>query len=128
MGLDIDPAAMQKFATETQSRAGELRRAAPNLMIGGSALGSFSEATALVGALNSQLGEVHDRVQAVAQVLVTLSSAASTAASMASQTDAQVHQSMKQISSLLSGAEATLAGQNATLTTSLPTGGRVRAI
>jgi len=108
MGLNIDPVAMDGFAKHARVHAAALRNAQGNLTVPDDALGTFEEATTLVGLLNKQLRDVNDRMATASKALTDLVAAAETAAGMAGKSDAGVAADMKTVTASVEAAERRL--------------------
>jgi cob(I)alamin adenosyltransferase len=97
MSIHIDPKALNTFAAQAQDHARQLHHVQLDLAVPADALGTFEEATELVGAINIHTGEVNQRLQATSDALFGLARAAAQAATLSHASDADIAKQMKTI-------------------------------
>jgi DNA-directed RNA polymerase specialized sigma24 family protein len=97
MSIHIDPKALNAFADQAGSHSRELHNVHLNLDLPPNSLGTFEEATDLVGAINAHTGEVNQRLQATSEALLGLARAAAQAAKLSDASDADIAKQMKTI-------------------------------
>jgi DNA-directed RNA polymerase specialized sigma24 family protein len=108
MSIHIDPKALNAFADQAGTHARELHNVHLNLDLPADTLGTFDEATELVGAINAHTGEVNQRLQATSDALLGLARAAAQAATLSHASDADIAKKMKTINGQIDDARRKL--------------------
>ena len=108
MSIRIDPHALNAFASQAASHSYDLKQVQIKIDLQPQILGSFEEATELVGAINSHTSQVNQRLQATSEALLGLAQAAAEAAKLSGSSDAEIATRMKQINNQVDAARRKL--------------------
>lgn len=108
MSIRIDPHALNTFAAQAASHSIDLKRVQLKIDLPAQILGSFEEATELVGAINSHTSQVNQRLQATSEALLGLAQAAAQAAKLSGASDAEIATQMKKINNQVDAARRKL--------------------
>jgi Protein of unknown function (DUF2563) len=106
--LQMHPERLAAFAAAVDA---QVRALAPNVRrsrVAPGVFGDFDAAHALTEQLNSQLGAVHERLDASVRILHTIGRAAALAAELTAQSDEAAAASMQRVRSLIGSAERRL--------------------
>ena len=108
MSIQIDPKALNAFAAQAADHSADLQKVQVTIDLPTDILGSFEEATELVGAINSHTSEVNQRLQATSAALLGLARAAGMAATLTDASDAEIASRMKKINDQVDAARRRL--------------------
>ena len=109
LSIRIDPQALNAFASQAASHSNDLKAVRVTIDLPPQILGSFEEATDLVGAINAHTSQVNQRLQATSEALFDLAQAASAAAKLSGSSDAEIATQMTKINNQVDEARRKLA-------------------